>query len=167
MYVYYIWYVYFDIHLSIHSSVCPSFHVCLGSILCMNAGYISVYCTMYRYFVYHVFVKYIYWSIHQSVYPSICLSECPSVLYVYLCVYVVYILCMYLGIMLCMYAVFVYSVCTLYMLYTIISICPSIPPSFHPSTHPYYTALNAYACVLCLYTMYEYCVCIYNYSQNI
>ena len=39
LHVYYVWYVYYDIHLSVR----PSFHVHVVCILCMYAGYVSIF----------------------------------------------------------------------------------------------------------------------------
>ena len=116
---------------------------------------------MDRYFVYHVFVKYIYCSICHSVYSSVCLSECPCVLCVNVCVYVVYILCIWFVCcvscvcMLCLYMVYVHYVSCVYycILFSILSICPSLRPTIHPSIPIILCCIPMYLCIVCILCM--------------
>ena len=75
-------------------------------------------CTMYRYFVCHVYVNYIYFTIHLFVYPSICPSTCPCFHVYFVCIvcmytvyvsryYTVYVCC---DCMQCMHAMYIYYV---------------------------------------------------------
>ena len=75
-------------------------------------------CTMYRYFVCHVYVNYIYLTIHLFVYPSICPSTCPCFHVYFVCIvcmytvyvsryYTVYVCC---DCMQCMHAMYIYYV---------------------------------------------------------
>lgn len=77
MYVYYVWHVYNHVYVYC-SSVHPSIHVCFVRILCMCAGYVSVY-------VYYICLPYI---------PCTCIpSKCvhPSIHPYVLCVYTIYV----------------------------------------------------------------------------
>ena len=180
MYVYYVWYVCYDIHLSI----CPFLHLSLHfCFVCMLGMYLYM-CTMYRHFVYYLYVKYMYWSIHLSFYlsirPPICL--CAHVCFVcLLCMYPVYVSRNYsvYGSCVCIWCMY-----TMYGMYTFISICLSIHSSFHPSIlpliHPfipicvpsvdsmlyvYYVFIYVF---ICMGSSYVYCIyCKYIYIYNI
>ena len=127
-------------------------------------------CTLYRSFLYHKLVKYIvahqwfYQSIHLSVWVSMCaLCICVCIC----CMYTLYI-SRYYTVYLCW--VYIWCMYNMYGVYAILSICPFVHPFVLPSIHssvPIRLHLYACACVLCVYIMYKYFVCIYNHSQNI
>ena len=121
MYVYYAWHVYYHVYVYC-SSVHLSIHVCFVRILCMCAGYVSVY-------VYYICLPYIPCTcipskcVHPPVHPCICA----------LCVCYICILCMYLGVIRYIYAMYVYGVCTVCMGWMLLY--PFVRPSIHSSMH--------------------------------
>lgn len=136
MYVYYAWHVYYHVYVYC-SSVHPSIHVCFVRILCMCAGYVSVY-------VYYICLSYI---------PCTCIpSKCvhPSIHPYVLCVYTIYVYYVCIQVLL---GIFMLCMQMVYVQYVWFEYC-CIHLSVRPSIRPCMCPLSLKRCIQCMYNMY-------------
>ena len=111
-------------------SVCWSMHVYVVCILCLYAGYVSVY-VLCIYLLCIQCICILSKFVHQSIHPSVNLFVHPSVYVCFVC-----ILCMYTVNVSLYYTVYLCCVCiccmhSMYGMYTIVSICLSFCPFMH------------------------------------
>ena len=137
MYVYYVWYVCYDIHLSI----CPFLHLSLHfCFVCMLGMYLYM-CTMY---VYPVYV-----SRNYSVYGScVCIW----------CMYIMYGMYTFISICLSIHSSFHPSI--LPLIHPFIPICV---PSVDSMLYVYYVFIYVFICMGSSYVYCIYCKYIYIY----
>ena len=154
--------IYIYIHLLVHLSMCVYF----GCILCMYAGYVS----MYVYYIYLLCIPSIYILLNLTIHPSIwlpvqwavCSAVCSSVSPHVLCGYIIYVYCVFImSHMLYLCCLCIWCLYSMNDVYTIVSICLSGCLSVHPCMCTLCACNLSILCMhigitLCMYTMHVY-----------